>query len=191
MSDKCSTCSMNGSCDTGECQTRLPPGILSEYDLSTPVADGIAVWLELSGDRIRTTSLEAVSKAREMNTGRVFGIVFGDGGKRSVYSEAFEHGIDSLYHVRSPELNTFDPDAYGNSIKKLMNSIFPAVLFIPMTDDGLLLSETLSNRYGMTVVPFGHDQNGGSYPKIMLIRKGEFKAVFEKGRKGTVFNIMP
>ena len=191
MSDKCSTCSMNGSCDSGECPPRLPPGMLSEYDLNRSVADGIAVWLEVSQENIQRTSLEAVSKARELRLGRVFGILFGDGEKRSLYGEAFEHGVDSLYHIRSPKLNEFDADAYGNSIKKVADNTFCALLFIPHTDSGTLLSEVLSKKFGMAITSFGMEHDDGPFPKMMFVEQGEFKAISEKGRKGTVFNIIP
>jgi len=190
MSDKCSTCSMSNSCDSGECPTdRLPPGILSEYDLNRPVADGIAVWLEVSGNGIERTSLEAVGKAKELDKGRVFGILFGDSEKRSLYDEAFEHGVDTLYHIRFPRLNTFHGNAYAESIREIIERVQPAVLMIPSTDNGNVLMEKISKMFKrvFSVV----SEFSGSFPVLVSADLHEFTAKKEEGRKGTVINVIP
>ena len=189
MSDKCSTCSMSGSCDTGECPTRLPPGILSEYDLNRPLADGIAVWLEVSENEIERTSLEAVSKAHELDSGRVFGILFGDGEKRSLYGEAFEHGVDSLYHIRFPKLNEFHGNAYAEAIGDIIERVQPAALMIPSTDNGGVLMERISKMFRREFSPLKEFR--GPFPVLVSVDPHEFTVKKEKGRKGTAMNVVP
>jgi Electron transfer flavoprotein, alpha subunit len=189
MSDKCSTCSMSGSCDSGECPTRLPPGILSEYDLNRSVADGILVWLDVNDGVIEKTSLEAVSKAKELDNGRVFGILFGDGERRSLYSEAFEHGVDSLYHIRSPELNMFRKDAYAEGIKEIAERVQSAVLMIPSTENGNVLMKRISEIFKREFA--GLRGSSGPFPVLVRINANEFTAKKEIGRKGTAMNVSP
>jgi Electron transfer flavoprotein, alpha subunit len=189
MSDKCSTCSISGSCDSGECPTdRLPPGILSEYDLNRPVADGIAVWLETSVT-IGKVSLEAVSKAKELDRGRVFGILFGDGEKRTLYSEAFEHGVDTIYHIRSPELDVFNGDAYAQAIREITDRVQAAVLMIPSTDNGNVLMEKISKMFKREFSDLNEFR--GPFPVLVRVNCNGLTAKKEIGRKGTAINVIP
>ena len=178
---------MNDSCDSGECPTRLPEGMLSEYDLTRQATDGIAVWLE-STDSIGTVSLEAVGKARELDNGRVFGILFGDSEKRSLYSEAFEYGVDTIYHIRSPGLNTFRKDAYAEAIKEITEKVRSAALMIPNTDNGSILMDALSTIFGREFSD--REELSGPFPALVCVHPGN-GVKRQEGRKGTAINVVP
>ncbi len=156
--------------------------MLSEYDLDRPIADGIMIWLEVSEDNhpnIEDTSLEVLSKVAEIYDGRIFGIVFGDIELKPLYKEAFLHGVDTLYHVRSNKLK-FDIGSYGDSIKEIVERVNPSVLMMSATERGNELATLLADMLGSTVsldlreLTVNEISVSGTNPKILTVRPGSF-----------------
>ena len=68
MSDRCSggNCS-SGSCSGGSCQSdddRLPPGMLSRYDLNQDTGLGSLIWAETVDSKIDDAVIKLIGKLR-------------------------------------------------------------------------------------------------------------------------------
>lgn len=212
--DPCSSGSCStGSCSTGSCgEDRLPPGMLSRYDLNAPVADGVLVWAEVSGGSVIGPVAELIGKARGLDAGRVFGVIMGDASRKAFYGELFEYGVDTLYHVRSADLNVFHPEAYSDAVSKVSERIAPAVILMAATPRGRELAprvaasldagiaadctslEMADGRMTATRPAYGGRVTAvvecRSFPQMATVRPGTFPVPErEKGRKGTAVNI--
>ena len=187
---KCDSCSLSGTCDTNEYNdARLPPGMLSVYDIDKDTADGILVWLEIK-ENITKTSLAALSEARKLNKGRVFGMIFGDGDLRRVYNEAFECGADTIYHVRSAKLDSFDADDYAHYFTDMVNRIRPMMILIPLSADGNALGDKLSISFNRKFIIF-NERSEAPFPVLAYVKENMYEPTFEEGRTGTAINITP
>ena len=144
----CSSCSSCGSDDPD----RLPPGMLSVYNLNQSTADGILVWIETEGEgdglRIKDVSAELLGAARTLSDGRVFGVVFGGAEVKALYPRIFGCGVDTLYHVREKELETYRPEEYSSCIVSLIKRIEPATVLIGATSRGRELAPRIASELG-------------------------------------------
>lgn len=207
--NNCQGSCSGGSCEqSGEC--RLPPGMLAQYDLNSSTAEGLMIWLEVFSDTsIERSSLEVLSKAREIYDGRIFGVMFGDIELKPLYKDAFMHGIDTLYHVKDSRLKEFSPEAYSNALKEISERVVPAVILMSSTQNGNELAVKLAGSLGaclatdcvdlsmngpiMCMTRYAEDGNetitnfNGTFPQMATIRPGSFKISDAKGDgKGTV-----
>lgn len=132
----------NGSCSSGSCSdpNRLPPGILSQYDINQDTASGTLIWAETVSDdgnlRLHRSVPEITCKARELNDDRLFAVIFGNGDVRPLYDELFSYGVDSLYHIRNRDLEVYHPEAYAEAIADLADRIRPAAILMCGTPRG-------------------------------------------------------
>lgn len=144
----CSSCSSCGSDDPD----RLPPGMLSVYNLNQSTADGILVWIETEGEgdgiRMADVSEELLGAARSLSDGRVFGVVFGGTEVKTLYPRIFGCGVDTLYHVREKELETYRPEEYASCIVSLIKRIEPATVLIGATSRGRELAPRIASELG-------------------------------------------
>jgi electron transfer flavoprotein alpha subunit len=125
--------------------------MLEQYDLGTPTADGLMIWLEVSrhaGVFLESSSLEILSKAREIYDGRIFGVVFGDIELKPLYAEAFSYGVDTLYHVKDRRLIDFHPEAYCESMKEIAERINPSIILMGATPRGRETAPRLAASLG-------------------------------------------
>jgi electron transfer flavoprotein alpha subunit len=200
----------DGSCGDGK--ERLPPGMLSQYDLDLSTAEGVLVWLEVIRDpepRFGPGSLEILGKVRSICDGRIFGIVFGDAEIKPLYGTAFSCGVDTLYHIKDKRLAQFHPEAYCEAAAELAERIVPAAILMSATPRGREFAPRLAAALGagltadctelsadgrtilMTRPAFGGNLIAtivcGGFPQMATVRPGAFPPpVAEKERKGTV-----
>ena len=201
----CSTCSTCGSDDPD----RLPPGMLRVYDLNQSTSDGILVWVETVGSgedlRIADVSAELIGAARRLTDGRVFAVVFGGQEVKSLYPMLFGYGVDSLYHVRERDLETYMPEDYAACIVSLIERIEPAAVLMGATPRGRELAPRIASTLGtgltadctgisadgrrivMTRPAFGGnlmaDIECTRFPQMATVRPGTFP--MPEGREGT------
>ena len=180
------------SCSTGDCSTcssapRLPPGILSEYDINARTSDGILTWAEVNDDGMMESSVYGVlGRAKEMNAGRSFAILFGGVERKILYNDLFEHGVDTIYHIRNTSLDKFRPDDYATAINDVSDRIVPSAIFISGTVRGKELAPIVADKTGMGCFEDIGDMN---VPHIVLFANGVLKIPErETGRRGTVMN---
>jgi len=141
--DSCSS----GSCSTGACgdKDRLPPGMLSTYNLNVSTADGTLVWLEvLDGNLLSEASLELVSKAKAIDDSRVFGVMFGGLEVKGHYRSAFSHGVDTIYHVKNDGFSIFDCDSFARCISEVTIRTNPALIMIGATARGTSIASRIA-----------------------------------------------
>lgn len=205
MSDKCDSCSTG--CSSGQCsdpEERLPPGMLSRYDINGSVADGVLIWIELMNGKIPKNVLETIEMAKSLGHERIYGILFGDISRKTFYDELFEYGVGDIYHIRSAELNEFHPEAYAEAVKDVAERIDPAVILIPATSRGKELAprtaaileagfaadcSKISIENGTATVISGDVTKTASLPLVMTIPEGIFSIPSRKeGMKGTAIN---
>lgn len=208
-----SNCS--GSCSDGTCGTdgvRLPPGMLSHYNLNQSVADGTLVWIEIlrtdGVPAVAEVSAEIISRVRSAVDGRIFGVVFGHNELKPLYDEIFSLGVDTLYHVKDERLRVFHPEAYCESLIDICERVVPAAVLMGSTprgrelapriaaslDTGLVADCIALEADGRSLVMTSSYSRiaGGSivcdaFPQMATVAEGAFgNAHREKGRKGTV-----
>ncbi|MDR3074415.1 MAG: electron transfer flavoprotein subunit alpha/FixB family protein [Candidatus Methanoplasma sp.] len=173
--------------------------MLQQYDLGTSTADGLMVWLEISERdpvSFEPSSMEILSKAREIYDGRIFGVVFGDTELKPLYKEAFSYGADTLYHVKDKRLIDFHPEAYCESLRSIAERINPSIILMSATLRGREVAPRLAASLGagltadctelsmdgsvlqMTRPAFGGDLmatiTSESMPQMATVRPGTF-----------------
>lgn len=203
----CSTCSSCGSDDPD----RLPPGMLAVYNLNQSTADGVLVWVETVGEGdstgIADVSAELLGAARSLSDGRVFAVVFGGAEVKALYPRLFGYGVDTLYHVRERDLETYRPEEYSACIVSLIKRIEPATVLIGATSRGRELAPRIASELGtgltadctglaadgrrlvMTRPAFGGnlmaDIECVRFPQMATVRPGTFPMPEEKEGSGT------
>ena len=206
MGDCSSGSCSSGSCSSGSCSNdkdRLPPGMLSVYNLDQQTALGTLIWAETVGDgdiSIHPTVFEILGKITEMSDDRIFAVAVGSIALKPLYKELFEHGVDTLYHIRNRELWTFDPKGYAEVLADVSSRVNPRLIVIPGTSAGKDIASYLSEILGSDAVyeidPSSADRmmsenTTDRYPKILIVRPGTFtpkKPVH--GRTGTMISRM-
>ena len=193
----CSKSCTQEQCSTGDCSTctsapRLPPGILSRYDIDGSTADGILVWAEVDdNEKIEPSVYEILGEARRLKAGRIFAVLFGDAEKKLLYSDLFEYGVDTIYHIRNGDLNPFRPNDYTMAIIDVTERTNPAMIMISGTVKGNELAPLIAKSLGAEYLQ--DDKNipitAVSPPKVLSFAPKTFKAPErEVGRKGTAMN---
>ena len=207
MGDCSSGSCSSGSCSTGSCSNdkdRLPPGMLSVYDLDQQTALGTLIWAETVCDKdeitIHPTVFEMLGKITEISDDRIFAMAVGSISIKPLYKELFEHGVDTLYHIRNRELWTFDPKGYAEVLADVSSRVNPRLILIPGTSAGKdiasYLSEILVSDAVYEIDPSSADKaicedTSDRYPKILIARSGAFTPKDPiPGRTGTVISRM-
>lgn len=205
----------NGSCSTcsnGECKDRLPPGMLTAYDLEQDVAEGIMVFAEVYEHdgvwMLHPAVPGLIGKAAELSSGRVFAVMFGPSDLKPLSEQLFSMGVDTLYHMRCPSVKGFAPNAYADALAELCDRIRPASFLIPATPQGRELAPLTAARLGvgltadctilesdgrrllMTRPALGGNIlatiESSKFPQMATVRPGTFPSPsLEEGRKGT------
>ena len=206
MGDCSSGSCSSGSCSSGSCSNdkdRLPPGMLSVYNLDQQTALGTLIWAETVGDgdiSIHPTVFEILGKITEISDDRIFAVAVGSIAIKPLYKALFEHGIDTLYHIRNRELWTFDPKGYAEVLADVSSRVNPRLIVIPGTSAGKDVASYLSEIIGSDAVyeidPSSADKvmsenTTDRYPKILIVRPGTFiQKEPVPGRTGTVISRM-
>ena len=202
-SGSCSTCS------DGQCSSRLPPGILTAYDLEQDTSEDILVYIESDMDGNMHPSVKGLlGKAREISSGRVFGVMFAGPNGRDRYSEIFSYGVDTLYHMRNPAVKDHQPITFASAVAELTARITPAAILVSATPCGRELAPLIAAKLnaGLTADCTKLDAEGRklimvrpalggnieatieteTFPQMATVRPGTFPdPVPEEGRKGT------
>ncbi len=141
------------SCSSGSCNEPgkgLPPGMLKKYNLNQSPADGTVVWIETESREdeimISNVSAELVGMMRESYDARIFGVIFGGTEIKHLYTQLFEIGIDTLYHVRGPGVSSFSSEAYADALKEVCERIGPAVILLGGTEKGREISRLIAAK---------------------------------------------
>ena len=208
----------SGSCSTGSCsgdKDRLPPGMLSVYNLNQQTGLGTLIWAETvkDGDEISVhpAVFEILGKIRSISDDRVFALITGTVDIKPLYKELFEHGVDTIYHIRGSSMVGYMPEAYAEALADLSDRINPMSIIIAGTPRGrevapltaAMLKTGLTadctelsmddGKLVMTRPAFGGDLLATivceKHPQMATVRPGIFKARDpESGRTGTVIS---
>jgi len=84
------------------------------------------------------TSLEALTLARdvaEQSGASLEAVVFGDEGS-AVADEVGEYGVGAVHTVSHPELDTYAPEAWGETVSQLVDDVAPEAVIAPGSDRG-------------------------------------------------------
>ena len=203
----------SGSCSSGGCsddKDRLPPGMLSVYDLNQQTGLGTLIWAETvrNGDSVtlHPCVLEILGKITEISDDRVFAMIAGNTDVKPLYKILFEHGVDTVYHIRG--IDDYSVGAYAEALADLSVRVNPMSLIVPGTPRGrevapltaALLKTGLTadctelsmedGKLTMTRPAFGGDLLAAivcdKHPQMATVRPGIFAAKDPiKGRQGT------
>lgn len=155
----CESCAASGSCSGSSCsggscggEKKLPPGMLERYDANVSTADGILVFIETvrSGDGISVhpASAQLIGKASKLESGRIYGVIFGDNELKPLYSEIYSMGVNSLYHVKDGRLARFHPEAYSEAVTSVCERVIPASVLIGSTKRGSEIAPRIAASMG-------------------------------------------
>ena len=208
----------SGSCSTGSCTSdkdRLPPGMLSVYNLNQQTGLGTLIWAETvkEGDsvRIHPAVFEILGKIRSISDDRIFAMITGTVDIKPLYKELFDHGVDTLYHIRGSQMVEYQPEAYAEALADLSDRVNPLSIIIAGTPRGrevapltaALLKTGLTadctelsmedGKLVMTRPAFGGDLLATivceKHPQMATVRPGIFKAEGPiMNRTGTVIS---
>jgi electron transfer flavoprotein alpha subunit len=208
MSGGCDGNCSSGSCSGGSCSSdddRLPPGMLSKYDLAQDTGLGALIWAERENNGISESSLRLISKMRKISDDRIFVMITGPADIKPLYDVLFSYGADTVYHIRSKQLEEYNSELYADALKDSAERINPMCILLPASERGnetaKLLSEKMeksaeinctdismvSNRLhteGSGLIPMF--MKHGKLPIIATVITDTFDSVSENGRKGTV-----
>ena len=202
MKGSCSSCS-SGTCQPSSdkpSEDRLPPGMLECYDITKECADGVIVLIEANRS-ISDDSKKALGKAKGLNTGRVFGMLFGPSDLRSVYQDAFAYGADTIYHFRSKD-SKIDIKEYVKAFAEVSDRIHPLLLMMPSTKKGAEIAAAISSSSKVMMnectdmrwvgneficsIEGAEKEVGGRLPVLVVLKSGSLPMPEkEDGRKGT------
>lgn len=208
----CSTCG-SGSCSSDD-PDRLPPGMLKHYDINQSTADGTLVFIELdAGGIVSPVSAEILAAAKSMTEGRLFAVVFGGSEIKSLYPEIFGYRVDTLYHVRDKNLETFMPEACASCMAEIASRIEPAVILFGATAIGREVAPRLAAilQSGLTADCTGLRMEGRKlistrpafggtlmadiecigFPQMATVRPGAFPTPLKKSGQGTAIYWQP
>ena len=140
MSDRCSggNCS-SGSCSGGSCQSdddRLPPGMLSRYDLNQDTGLGSLIWAETVDSKIDDAVIKLIGKLRSISNDRIFAMITGPADIKPLYNVLFSYGVDTIYHIRSKDLEDYDPKLYADALSDIATRINPMCIILSATEKG-------------------------------------------------------
>ena len=203
----------SGSCSSGGCsddKDRLPPGMLSVYDLNQQTGLGTLVWAETVKDddsiSLHPCVLEILGKITDISDDRIFAMMVGGPELKPLYKVLFEHGVDTVYHIRG--IRDYSVGAYAEALADLSQRVNPMSLIVPGTPRGreiapltaALLKTGLTadctelsmdnGKLSMTRPAFGGDLIATitceKHPQMATVRPGIFspKEAIE-GRQGT------
>ena len=132
----------SGSCSTGGCsddKDRLPPGMLSVYNLNQQTGLGTLVWAETVRDgdsiSIHPAVLEILGKIKSISDDRIFAMITGSVEIKPLYKTLFEHGVDTIYHIRNKDMETYRPETYAECLADLSDRVNPMSIIIPGTPE--------------------------------------------------------
>ena len=152
----CSSCSSCSSTD-GRDDNELPPGMLSRYNLDQSTADGALVWLEIlrcpDGPRIADASLQILAEICKINAGRTFAVMFGGTDLKPLYPKIFGLGVGTIYHVRDPDSDCYDSNAYSITLCDIIDRVVPAAVLLAATERGNQLGEKIASMLGAELSP--------------------------------------
>lgn len=185
------------------------------YDMDADTTEGHMVWVELDYDGEapvpKEVSLELLAKARSFGDQRVIGIAFAPASFRDVARTLYEHGADTVYHVRDPSFTAFHLETFTEGLRSVVERVRPNTLLIGATDDGRELAPRTAWRLGvgLTADCTGLEMDNGvltmtrptfggrmmatitseGRPQIATVRQGAFPvSMVEEGRRGTLIN---
>ena len=119
------------------------PRILDTYK-------GVAVFIEVHGNKGAEVSWELIGKARELAEKldtQVLGFLLG-AEVEPVAREAIAYGCDIVYMIDKPFLKTYLPKVYGKALAHLCKQVKPEILLLGATPLGRDLSSVVSTRLG-------------------------------------------
>ena len=183
----------SGSCSSGNCSSdkdRLPPGMLARYDLDKEIGLGTLVWIETEDGEVKDSVLEVLSAVKDAFDDRIFAMITGDVSIKPLYGVLFSYGVDSLYHIRSKEMEAYNAKWYAECFADLSVRLNPMLIVNSGTERGKELSALTAKILGTDYTPDCMDLRSAvsviKHPRVVTVVPGTFKINEpEKGRRGT------
>jgi electron transfer flavoprotein alpha subunit len=152
------------------------------------------VWAELEGGRLNPTTLELVTKARDLGQA-VEAVALGPGASEAV-AELGDHGASRVFVSDDPVFEEHPAQPSAHTLAGLIAQHHPSLLLFPTTYDARDVAGRLQARTGSTLMSnatgvsgpdraqtqiFGGStvvevQLGGPDPKLVLVRPKSFPA---------------
>ena len=189
MSGGCS----GGSCSTGSCQSdedRLPPGMLSRYDLDQDTGLGTLIWAETTDSGIDDSVIKLIGRIRSDTNDRIFAMITGPAEIRPLYDVLFSYGVDTIYHVRSKTLESYDVNLYSDALSDIAKRINPMFITLSATKKGDEVAKLTGSRLGRDVTIDAH--NIPDIDNVMTVedpRKGSVSTVIGHARSPIITTV--
>ncbi len=140
---------MSGGCSDGSCSSdndRLPPGMLSEYDLAQDTGLGSLIWTETENEVISESTMKLIGKMKKISDDRIFVMLTGPADIKPLYDILFSYGADTIYHFRSKQLENYNSVLYADALADLSGRINPMCILFPAGRKGSEIAEYLGRK---------------------------------------------
>lgn len=155
--------------------------------------NGIAVFCETANGNLAAISAEGLGEARRLASGsdqKITAICLGSGIGDST-RQAISAGADIVYVTDDPQLAVYEPDAYLQCFKQIVEKCKPAIIIIGQTDIGRDLAPRLSYKLNTAVIMdcVALAMNNGRLQATKPVYGGNAMAVYETASDPQVVTI--
>ena len=110
---------------------------------------GIAVYIQMDGDRIHPVSLELIGKAKELASviqAPVYCLLIGNRVKEKA-EELLYYGIERVFLYNHQELSDFNIMTYANVFSDFIENVKPSSILVGATSEGRSLAPRVVARF--------------------------------------------
>ncbi len=211
--ESCGSCPSKSACGGG-CE-RSEQELAEMYDLDADTTEGVMVWAEWTFEDgvpvLKDGVPELLTLAKGLEGQRVLALIYGPEQARSLASELYAWGADTVYHVRHPGFDEHLPRSFSEGFAAVAERARANTALFLAGDNG---DELALGTGALLEVPVatgvtGLKMDGGRLlmsrpafggaleacvvsdgrPQIATVRKGSYRAEGRReGRRGTVIN---
>ncbi|BAB66866.1 FAD-binding protein [Sulfurisphaera tokodaii] len=105
----------------------------------------IWVYIDHTGDEVNRVSWEIMSEGRriaDLLDTKLAGVIVGDDEVKPIIKEAFNYGVDKVYHARVKGFPFYINDVYTRALSKVIKKYKPEAIFFPGTRNSRELAST-------------------------------------------------
>ncbi len=111
------------------------------------MAQGILVFIEQRQEKLRKSSLEALSEASRLAQGETVSAVIIGSKAKDLTANASKYGADKVYLVENPELANYSTEGYADALEAAVKKAQPRYVFAANTAMGRDLMPRVAARF--------------------------------------------
>ncbi len=118
----------------------------------------VLIYAEIKAGKIKKSAFELASEGRKLADalGGDLGAALIGPGLESFAADLAKYGVDTVYTIEAPELETYNSEYFAQALAHLVNETKPEIVLMSHTMQGKDLAPRTAAKLGMAV-------NGGLY----------------------------